>query len=271
MFTPALTLIIFALIARAHGRSLDTETAFTTIAILTMVTHPANMVMTTVPRAVASFAGFDRIQTFLLRPSLPDHRVSLLKATNNNQPTKPATEQLMEPNPAILVQDLSIGETQLILKDIDIAVAPGSMVIISGPTGSGKSSLLRAILGETVPASGSIKLSTKRIAYCAQKAWLPSGNIREVIYGLTTNIDADASHQVDETWYQKVIDMCCLTHDLNSLPNGDETQIGSRGLNMSGGQRQRVVCNFHSQYISVVKNSGTRSCVVCEMRHSFAR
>jgi hypothetical protein len=36
--------------------------------------------------------------------------------------------------------------------------------------------------------------------------------------------------------------MCCLTHDFASLPDGDQTQIGSKGLNLSGGQRQRVVC-----------------------------
>jgi ATP-binding cassette subfamily C (CFTR/MRP) protein 1 len=61
IFSPAITLVIFAAISGARGRSLDTETAFTTMAILSMVTHPANMVITIVPRAVAAYAGLERI------------------------------------------------------------------------------------------------------------------------------------------------------------------------------------------------------------------
>jgi ABC-type multidrug transport system fused ATPase/permease subunit len=191
------------------------------------------MVMTIVPRVVASFAGFDRIQTFLLQPHLHDHRGSLPKTTSNNLSSDRMSGQLTKPSPAILIQQLAVGEKQLILGNVDMEVASGSILIISGPVGSGKSTLLRAILGETVPSEGSIKLSTRRIAYYAQKPWLPSGTIKDVIHGLT--------ERVNDKWYREVINLCCLTHDLKSLPDGDETQIGSRGLNLSGGQRQRVV------------------------------
>jgi ABC-type multidrug transport system fused ATPase/permease subunit len=202
------------------------------------------MVMTIVPRAVASFAGFDRIQAFLLRSSLRDQRGSLPTATVNGESWNQESGQLANSSAVIIIQELQIGETQLILKNIDIEVTPGSLVIISGATGSGKSTLLRTILGEIAPAGGLIKLSTRRIAYCAQKPWLPSGSIREVIHGITDYVDASTSYQVDENWYRTVTDMCCLAHDLSSFPKGDETQVGSRGINMSGGQRQRVVSFF---------------------------
>jgi ATP-binding cassette subfamily C (CFTR/MRP) protein 1 len=241
IFTPAITLVIFAVIAGARGRNLNTETAFTTVAILTMVTHPANMVMTIVPRIVSSFAGFDRIQTFLLHPHLNDHRGSLPKTMSNNLSSDPVSGQLTKSSAVILIQQLAIGEKQLILRNVDIEVAPGSIFIVSGPVGSGKSTLLRAILGEAVPAHGSIKLSTRRIAYCAQKPWLPSGTIKEAIHGPTD--------RVDDKWYHEVINLCCLTHDLKPLPDGDETQIGSRGLNLSGGQRQRVVSPTQIRYV----------------------
>jgi len=236
LFSPAITLVIFAVISRAHGHSLDTETAFTTIAILSMITHPANMVMTIVPRAVASFAGFDRIQTFLLRPSLHDEREILSHVTAMSLPLKTTSVQLTrKEDPAIELQKLKLGNKQVILKNINIEIAEGSIFIVTGPTGSGKSTLLRAILGEIPPSEGVIKLSTQRIAYCAQKPWLPSGNIRDVIYGSIPKCSED------EGWYNQVLDMCCLTHDIDTLPEGDQTQIGSRGLNLSGGQRQRVV------------------------------
>jgi ATP-binding cassette subfamily C (CFTR/MRP) protein 1 len=226
-------------ISGARSRDLDTETAFTTMAILSMVTHPANMVMTIVPRAVAAFAGFERIQAFLLRPSLQANRGTLPKSTVNKLSGDPTFGHLTKSSLAIHVRQLRIGHKQLVLENINIEVAAGSIAIISGPTGSGKSTLLRAILGEVVPAHGSISLSTRQIAYCSQKPWLPSGTIKQIIYGPTGTYDA--MNQDDENWYHEVTNVCCLTHDFDSLPDADQTEIGSRGLNLSGGQRQRVV------------------------------
>lgn len=207
---------MYALLAAASGQSFDAETAFTTVAILGMVTHPANMVMTIVPRGVAAFAGFARIQHFLLRPALRDVR---------GETCPPGLA-------AIEIRDLTIGGRTPILKDVNITIAPGSVTVISGPVGCGKTSLLRAILGEIPPVRGSVKVSTKCIAYCAQRPWLPNGSIRDVIQGYTPHRD--------EEWYRRVVDACCLTHDIGALPDGDHTQVGSRGLNLSGGQRQRV-------------------------------
>lgn len=204
-----------------------------------MVTHPANMVMTIVPRAVAAFAGFERIQKFLLRSSLQANRGTLPKPTLNKLSWDPKSGHLTNSSPVIQIRQLRIGHRQLILENINIEVAAGSLTVISGPTGSGKSTLLRAMLGEIVPAHGSINVSTRQIAYCAQKPWLPNGTIKEVIYGpsrIYGALDKD-----DEDWYHEVTNVCCLTHDLESLPDADQTEIGSRGLNLSGGQRQRVV------------------------------
>jgi ABC-type bacteriocin/lantibiotic exporter with double-glycine peptidase domain len=224
IFSPAITLVLFTLLSAQRGHKLDVETAFTTMAILSMVTHPANMVMTIVPRAVAAFAGFERIQAFLLRPSLRDERGSLPRPPE--QPERSADS-------AIRVLGIALVEGQPILKDVALEVNHGSLAIISGPVGSGKSTLLRAILGEIRPTHGSIQLVSKQVAYCAQNPWLPNGTIKQAICGMDGEGDA--------FWYQQVIDACCLNHDLELLPNGDGTQIGSGGLALSGGQRQRVV------------------------------
>jgi ATP-binding cassette subfamily C (CFTR/MRP) protein 1 len=230
---------MFAIISGIRGRNLDTETAFTTMAILSMVTHPANMVMTIVPRGVAAFAGFERIQAFLLRSSLQNDRETLPKPTVNNLSWNPTSGHLTNPSPAIQIYQLRIGRKQLILENVNVEMAPRSLTILSGPTGSGKSSLLRAILGEVVPAYGSISLSNQKMAYCAQKPWLPSGSIKQVIYGPRGIYGA--MEQDEDKWYSEVTNACCLSHDLETLPAGDQTQIGSWGQNLSGGQRQRVV------------------------------
>lgn len=190
------------------------------MAILSMVTHPANMVMTIVPRAVAAFAGVERIQTYLLKPRLFDER--------RTQPVAGRARL------AIKMQGVAFGEPHSILTGVNLGVDHDSLVIVSGPVGSGKSMLLRAILGELPPTQGSIQLAFRRVAYCAQKPWLPNGSIKQAIRGM-------GDDQGDMRWYRRVVEACCLEHDLDLLSDGDEMQIGSGGLNLSGGQRQRVV------------------------------
>ncbi|KAG4028778.1 hypothetical protein MFRU_019g00660 [Monilinia fructicola] len=235
IFSPAITLAMFALVSQGFGVHLDTETAFTTMAILSMVTHPANMIMTIVPRAVAAFAGFERIQSFLLRPSLQDNRGIL---TSSYLDRSLLFTHLTRFSPAVQFHQLNIGQNQIILENINLELREKSFTIISGPTGSGKTTLLRTIIGEVAPSSGSIYLSTRQIAYCAQRSWLPSGTIKEVIKS-AQKINSALTHD-HEKWYNTVTEICCLTHDFEALPDGDQTQIGSRGLNLSGGQRQRV-------------------------------
>ncbi|KAK7996449.1 hypothetical protein PG989_004489 [Apiospora arundinis] len=238
IFSPAITLIVFAIILSINDHSLHMETAFTTTAILGMVTHPANMVMTFVPRVMAALSGFERIQAFLLREPLHANRGALPKAALHKLAWNPATGQAVTSSPAIRISQVQIGQTRTVLENLNIDVATGSLTILSGPTGSGKSTLLRVILGEVIPAQGLVSLWTRRIAYCAQRPWLPNGTIKEVVYSDTNT--HGASNQDYAKWYGEVIDTCCLTHDINSLTDGDQTQIGSRGLNLSGGQRQRV-------------------------------
>jgi ATP-binding cassette subfamily C (CFTR/MRP) protein 1 len=104
------------------------------------------------------------------------------------------------------MQNLKISERHPILDNVNLAISSGSITIVTGPVGSGKSTLLRALLGEVTPMYGSIDLSSRKIAYCSQKPWIPRGTIKEVIHGMTS--------QVDDIWYDKVKEICCLAHDL---------------------------------------------------------
>ncbi|OTA04131.1 MRP-type ABC transporter [Trichoderma parareesei] len=220
IFSPIITFVLFALVARWNGTVLDAETAFTTTALLGLVTHPANMIMSIIPEAVGSLAAFERIQQYLLQPPRRDQRV-LLKDSD-------------EDTPAISLEQVTIQlspSTPPILSNINLIVKKGSVVICSGPVGSGKSTLAKALIGELPIASGTISVSSKRIGSCEQVSWLPSGTIQEAIIGFTPE---------DPAWYDQVVRLCCLDEDIATLPQGHQTLIGSRGLNLSGGQRQRV-------------------------------
>uniref|UniRef100_A0A672NUW7 ABC-type glutathione-S-conjugate transporter n=1 Tax=Sinocyclocheilus grahami TaxID=75366 RepID=A0A672NUW7_SINGR len=116
------------------------------------------------------------------------------------------------------------------LKGISVRVPCGSLVAVVGHVGSGKSSLLSAILGETEKRSGAVSVKGS-IAYVPQQAWIQNASLQDnILFG----------REKKESWYQRVLEACALLPDLDNLPAGDATEIGEKGLNLSGGQKQRV-------------------------------
>ncbi|RKO84654.1 P-loop containing nucleoside triphosphate hydrolase protein, partial [Blyttiomyces helicus] len=116
------------------------------------------------------------------------------------------------------------------LKDISLVVPDGSLFAIVGSVGSGKSSIISAILGEMYRVKGTVTVRGS-IAYVPQTAWIMNATVREnILFG----------KPYDERYYAETLRACCLNTDLEMLPGGDQTEIGERGINLSGGQKQRV-------------------------------
>uniref|UniRef100_A0A8C9WBY2 ABC-type glutathione-S-conjugate transporter n=1 Tax=Scleropages formosus TaxID=113540 RepID=A0A8C9WBY2_SCLFO len=113
---------------------------------------------------------------------------------------------------------------------INLQVARGSLVAVVGHVGSGKSSLLSAVLGETEKRSGRVSVKGS-VAYVPQQAWIQNAALQDnIMFGREKKL----------SWYQRVLEACALLPDLEILPAGDATEIGEKGLNLSGGQKQRV-------------------------------
>ena len=116
------------------------------------------------------------------------------------------------------------------LQNLSLSVTRGQLVGITGPVGSGKTSLLMSILGELPVFSGQVSCIGK-MAYVSQTPWVYSGTVREnIVFGMPF---------VEEK-YNKIIEVCDLGKDLASFPKYDQTEIGQRGVILSGGQRARV-------------------------------
>ncbi|TPX30915.1 homogentisate 1,2-dioxygenase [Synchytrium microbalum] len=116
------------------------------------------------------------------------------------------------------------------LRDLTFEIKRGSLVAIVGSVGSGKSSLLQAIVGEMRRVTGEYGVEGT-VGYCAQQSWIQNCTLKDnILFGLPFDVDR----------YQQVIKDCSLERDLEILPGGDETEIGERGINISGGQKQRV-------------------------------
>ncbi|XP_035692368.1 multidrug resistance-associated protein 5-like isoform X1 [Branchiostoma floridae] len=114
--------------------------------------------------------------------------------------------------------------------DIDLTLPKGSLLGVCGGVGSGKSSLISGILAQMRLLKGKVA-TDGNYAYVAQQAWILNSSVRDnILFG----------QPFDKEKYDRVCYACSLLPDFQQLPDGDQTEIGERGVNISGGQKQRV-------------------------------
>ncbi|KAJ3194255.1 hypothetical protein HK101_003141 [Irineochytrium annulatum] len=116
------------------------------------------------------------------------------------------------------------------LREIDFKAARGSLTVVVGKVGAGKSSLLHAIIGDMKRAEGKVSVFGS-IAFASQTPWLQNATLRaNVLFG----------QPYEPARYAAVIRACALERDLTLLSRGDESEIGEKGVTLSGGQAARV-------------------------------
>eukprot|EP00111_Clytia_hemisphaerica_P004457 TCONS_00012747-protein len=122
-------------------------------------------------------------------------------------------------------------ESEEILKSVSFSVnEKNKLMMLVGPVGSGKSSILNAALREMSIKKGSINTQGK-VVYTSQQSWIFSSTIRQnIIFG----------NEFDVERYKRVIDACALKTDLKLFEKGDLTLVGERGVSLSGGQKARI-------------------------------
>lgn len=139
------------------------------------------------------------------------------------------------------------------LCDVNLVVNPGEVVAVVGPVGSGKSALVKGLLGELAPVpkivvdgkTGVISDSTDaeqlmikptvvmngNIGYASQEAWLPKGTLRDaVVFG----------RDFDDKRYKQALYDAGLDQDIANGTLNSDMDVGEKGSNLSGGQRARV-------------------------------
>ncbi|KAG6813846.1 hypothetical protein H0H92_006790 [Tricholoma furcatifolium] len=116
------------------------------------------------------------------------------------------------------------------LKGLKLSIPKGSFVAIVGRVGSGKSSVLQAMIGEMRKTAGAVHFGGT-LAYVPQTAWIRNTTLRENIF---------FGGDVEEERFREVVKACHLEPDLSMLPQGEDTEIGEKGINLSGGQKARV-------------------------------
>lgn len=239
-----ITSISFGTFCLVQGRTLTAPIAFTSLALFNIMRSPMDMLTDMLNSCLQGKVSIDRIEEFLKEAETSKYEQLENTARGPNSPVvgfENATFSWMSSNETVNM------ESDFKLRDINVAFKVGELNVVVGPTGSGKSSLLMALLGEMELTEGRVFLPSARnrlnvfpdtrtgyaetVAYCAQQAWLLNDTIRNNII---------FASEFNEARYNAVIDACSLRRDLQILDAGDATEIGEKGITLSGGQKQRV-------------------------------
>ncbi|KAI1031429.1 hypothetical protein LB504_000454 [Fusarium proliferatum] len=227
-----------AVYAVMNGQLLP-SVAFVSIGIFKALEVSLGVLPELITMGVDTFVSLKRIQTYLNGPEMKN---------TLSEGTDVAFEDASIAWPE---DDETPDEDRFILRSLNIRFPAGELSVISGKTGTGKSLLLSAILGETDVLEGSVYVPNTiapeerrdaqanlgdwiipgSIAYVGQTPWLESASLRDnILFGLPF---------VEER-YNQVVDVCALKKDLQILTDGDKTELGANGINLSGGQKWRV-------------------------------
>ncbi|XP_065776550.1 ATP-binding cassette sub-family C member 11 isoform X2 [Muntiacus reevesi] len=252
---PSFSVVLLFLTHTGLRLKLTTSVAFTTVATLSPMRLSVFLAPFAVKGLTNSRSAADRFKKFFLQES-PVIYVKALEDPSKPVVVEEATLSWRKTCPGIVNGALELEKNRYTpegmtraqpplgglgpedqgdtrgpeLHKINLVVSKGTMLGVCGNTGSGKSSLLSAILGQMHLLEGSVGVHGS-LAYVPQQAWIIKGSVRENIL---------MGSQYDEAWYLQVLHCCCLNRDLEILPFGDMTEIGERGLNLSGGQKQRI-------------------------------
>nr|XP_009483327.1 PREDICTED: canalicular multispecific organic anion transporter 1 [Pelecanus crispus] len=196
---------------------LDAKKAFTAISLFNVLRFPMAMLPLVLSSLVQTNVSKERLERYLGGEDLDTSAI-------HHNPIAGSAVRFLEATFS-WEQDGNAA-----IRDVTLDIMPGSLVAVVGAVGSGKSSLVSAMLGEMENIKGHINIQGS-LAYVPQQAWIQNATLKDnILFG----------SELDEARYQQVIKACALLPDLELLPAGDQTEIGEKGINLSGGQKQRV-------------------------------
>lgn len=218
---PVLVSLVSFSVYAGIGNILTPAKAFTALALFDVLRFPMFALPSAINQYISCKVSLSRIRDMLLGGEVPNEAL---------KPIRPHEPVIRMKNGNFTWEENA--ESGCVLSDINFEVQKGQLVGIIGSTGSGKSSILSALLGEMSAVSADTKYEIfGSVAYVAQEAWIFNDTLREnILFG----------QHFDDEKYEKVLKACSLLTDLNMMASGDLTEIGERGINLSGGQKQRV-------------------------------
>jgi ABC-type multidrug transport system fused ATPase/permease subunit len=234
---PALTIAVYtATQLNLRIETPSTDVVFTSLSLVSLLTNPVVLLSVSLTRLTSAIGCFDRIQEFLSKES----RVSDVASADEYLVPENVSGMELKLVPTqsqalVCMTDccFSLGvDSPAILHGLTLKIKCAAFSAVTGPIGSGKSSLLKAMLGEMHRTEGILSVGSFKMAYCQQSPWIFNGTLKTNIVG---------GSPLDDKWLKEVVYACNLDVDNTILSLGLDTVVGSSGAQLSGGQKQRVV------------------------------
>jgi len=201
---------------------LTTEIVFPALTLFNLLTFPLAILPMVITSVVEASVAVGRLTGYFVAEELqPD-------AVIRKPPVEEQGDESVRIRGASFTWNKEEGRNAL--EDITFTAHKGELSCVVGRVGSGKSSLLSAMLGDLWKVKGEVVLHGN-VAYVAQSSWVMNASVREnIVFG----------YRWDPQFYDKTVKACALLEDFASLPDGDQTEVGERGISLSGGQKARV-------------------------------
>ncbi|KAF9890446.1 hypothetical protein FE257_005851 [Aspergillus nanangensis] len=236
---PLLAFTMYTLLAIRDGTAvLNYEKAYTSLSILTLLQTPVALILDSLAGVLTAIGALQRIGEYLSKPA----RSALRVADSDGDQEKSITPPMLGPrfldekrkDLVVSIHDFSAGwdpNEPFVIKNITFDVMSSSINFVMGPVACGKSTLLLAVLGETIHNKGQLKTTVSRMSYCSQQPWISNDTICHNVLGNKPFV---------KPWYDQVIQTCALADDIRSFAHGDHEIVGNSGMTLSGGQKARL-------------------------------
>ncbi|QRW11566.1 ABC transporter [Ceratobasidium sp. AG-Ba] len=253
---PLMTLASFFHFAVVRRQSLTPSIAFTALAIFNELRFALNALPETIVNLLQSVVSARRIESYMTSSEISN--IQSIKETSLQSTIKLVSASISWPVPRPpsdhTLSAPSTPRTRFTIRGLTAEFPQGKLSLVCGKLGSGKSLLLSALLGEADILAGEVfaprsppdtlaYLNTESdmnasnwvvegiCAYVPQVTWLQNDSIQNnILFGLPLN----------ESRYHTTLEVCALIPDLELIEDGDQAEIGERGVNLSGGQKARV-------------------------------
>ncbi|KAJ5104843.1 hypothetical protein NUU61_002190 [Penicillium alfredii] len=212
----------FSVFVLTSDRPLTTEIVFPALTLFNLLTFPLSILPMVITSVIESSVAVQRLMAYFTAEELQTDAVRF------EDPVEHTGDESVRVHDASFTWNRYTQTT--VLKNIDLSARKGELSCIVGRVGSGKSSLLQALLGDLWKTQGEVVVRG-RVAYVAQAPWVMNASVREnIVFG----------HRWDPAFYDLTVEACALLDDFKNLPDGDQTEVGERGISLSGGQKARL-------------------------------
>ncbi|KAF9255406.1 ABC transporter [Marasmius fiardii PR-910] len=245
MALPSLAAVLAFITYSLSGHTLDPANVFASLTLFNLLRVPLMLLPLSLSSIVDASNATKRLYDIFEAETVDetrsidesvDYAIQVHEGTFTWDPPPPEAPDKRKPKkcePA--PTEKLLGDSKpFTLPSISVTIPRGQLVAIVGQVGSGKSSLLQALIGEMRQTNKTPDTSVRfggTVSYSPQMPWIQNATIRDnVTFG----------RRFDEVNYREALRKSCLERDLAMLPHGDMTEVGEKGIGLSGGQKQRI-------------------------------